>query len=408
MAKGEILAMVMAGGKGERLDPLTLERSKPSVPFGGKYRIADFVLSNFINSGIYSIYVLVQYKSQSLIEHIRTGWKRQGMLSKHFITVVPPQMRKDTLRDWYRGTADSIYQNINLIYDFSPSLVAVFGSDHIYRMNIKQMIDFHIRKKADVTVSCIPVPKEQSSSLGIIETDAASKVKGFEEKPRSPKTIPSNDSLAYASMGNYIFNPKVLVEALDNDAHSMTAHDFGKDIMPALFRKKNVYAYDLFSNTIPGIKRYEEKGYWRDVGTIDSFFEAHMDLLGKKPRLDLSNSQWPIYGSTLNCPPAKINQSQINNCLISEGCMIEKANIRNAVLGRQIIVEENVEISDAIIMDFAHIKKNSRIHKTIIDRFNTIEQGSCIGQDCAEDKKKYFLSKSGVVVVKRGPRQVFY
>jgi glucose-1-phosphate adenylyltransferase len=408
MAKGEILAMVMAGGKGERLDPLTLERSKPSVPFGGKYRIVDFVLSNLINSGIYSIYVMVQYKSQSLIEHIRTSWRRQGMLSKHFITVVPPQMRKDTLKEWYRGTADSIYQNINLIFDFSPSIVAVFGSDHIYRMNIKQMIDFHIKHKADLTISCSPVAKERASSFGIIEVDDSFKVKGFEEKPQEPRTIPANEHVAYASMGNYIFNPKVLIEALDQDAHSKTTHDFGNDIIPELIKSKNVYAYDFSHNNIPGVKRYEEKGYWRDVGTIDAFFEANMDLLGRKPRLDLSNAQWPIYGSTLHYPPAKVNDSLISNCLISEGCIVEKATIQNSVLGRQVIVEEGAEIKDSIIMDFAYIKKHSKIQKTIIDRFNNVEQGASLGHDLKKDGEKHFVSNSGIVVVKRGPRQVFY
>jgi glucose-1-phosphate adenylyltransferase len=275
-------------------------------------------------------------------------------------------------------------------------------------MNIKQMIDFHTRSKADVTISCVPQPKDRSSSFGVIEVDDSFRVKGFKEKPASPKAIPGKKDLIYASMGNYIFNPKILTEALEQDSHSDTSHDFGKDIIPSLIRSKNVYAYDFSHNNIPGVRRYEEKGYWRDVGTIDSFFEAHMDLLGPKPKLDLANGQWPIYGSTLHCPPAKVNDSTITNSLISEGCVIEKVKIENSVLGRQVVVDEGVEIKDCVIMDFAHIKKNSKIKKTVIDRFNTVEPNSSIGADSKKDKEKHFVSKRGVTVVKRGPRQVFY
>ncbi|MBN2120389.1 MAG: glucose-1-phosphate adenylyltransferase [Candidatus Omnitrophica bacterium] len=408
MLKGEVLAMIMAGGKGQRLDPLTLERSKPSVPFGGKYRIIDFVLSNFVNSGIYSIYVLVQYKSQSLIEHIRSGWKRQGMLSKHFITVVPPQMRKDSLKQWYRGTADSIYQNINLILDFSPSLVAVFGSDHVYRMNIRQIIDFHVKNKADVTISCMPKLRQEASSFGIVEVNPSCRVTGFKEKPSNPKAIPGNKDYSYVSMGNYIFNTKVLLEVLEKDTHSQTTHDFGRDVMPPLIKSKKVFAYNFSANNIPGIKKYEEQSYWRDVGTIDEFFEAHMDLLGQRPLLDLSNSSWPVYGSTVHCPPAKINECLISNSLISEGCIIQKAKIENSVLGRAVVIEEGAEIKDSIIMDFTHIRKKTKIRKAIIDRFNILEESSLVGYNADEDRKKYFVSKNGVTVLKRGPRQVFY
>lgn len=401
--------MVMAGGKGERLYPLTLDRSKPAVPFGAKYRIVDFVLSNFINSGIYSIYVLVQYKSQSLIEHIRTGWKRQGMLSKHFITVVPPQMRRDSVREWYRGTADSIYQNMNLIFDFSPSLVAVFGADHIYRMNIKDMISFHKRCKADVTVSCIRLPQTQACSFGVVETDKDLRIRGFLEKPEVAPSIPGNKDFSYISMGNYIFSPKVLVEALNEEALcSGSAHDFGKDVIPKLIKKRKVYAYDFTRNKLPGLKKYEEKGYWRDVGSIGSFFQAHKDLLGKKPAFDLSNRSWPIYASDFDYPASKIDNAQIVNSVISEGCHIDNARIVNSVIGRSVIVEDAVEIEDSVVMDFTTVRRGSKVKKAIIDRFNVIPAQQTIGYNLNSDKKRYSVDRSGIVVVKRGPRQVFY
>jgi glucose-1-phosphate adenylyltransferase len=409
MSQENILVMVMAGGKGERLYPLTLERSKPSVPFGGKYRIIDFVLSNFINSGIYSIYILVQYKSQSLIEHIRTGWKRQGMLSTHFITIVPPQMRREDIKDWYRGTADSIYQNLNLILDFSPKYVAVFGADHIYRMNLKDMLNFHKEKEADVTVASIPIEKEKAKSYGVLIINNEFQIKDFEEKPASPKTMPGKENSSLVSMGNYIFDTQVLIETLNEDAIMKNSmHDFGKDIIPNLIKSKEVYAYDFSKNNLPGLKEYEDKCYWRDVGTIESFYQAHFDLLGEKPALNLSNKEWPIYASNIPSPPAQINNSKIINSLISDGCKITNAIVKNSILGRAVILEKGVEVENSIIMDFTHIKKNTEIKKTIIDRFNTIEENQSIGYNLQEDKKKYLLSPKGIVVIKRGPRQIFY
>ena len=316
--KEEVLAMVMAGGRGERLYPLTLERTKPSVPFGGKYLIIDFALSNLVNSGIYSIYVLVQYKSQSLIEHIRTTWSKGGMLSKHFITVVPPQMRKK--QEWYRGTADSVYQNINLMYDFKPRLVAIFAGDHIYRMNIKEMIDYHLRKKSQLTVSVMPVEAKHSSQFGIADIDGQGRLKNFEEKPAvcSRKNI-------FASMGNYIFDTDFLIDVLEGDAKRETKHDFGKDIIPYLVKKKaKVYAYDFSKNKIPSRKSYEAKYYWRDVGNLSSYWQANMDILGSRPKLSLENPAWPIYASNLDCPPAYVRLTNRKFSAFRRSCNLRR------------------------------------------------------------------------------------
>jgi len=394
MNRRDILAMVMAGGKGERLYPLTLERTKPSVPFGGKYRIIDFSLSNLINSGIYSIYVLVQYKSQSLIEHIRTTWIREGLLKRHFITVVPPQMRQK--KEWYRGTADSVYQNINLIYDFSPKLIAIFSADHVYRMDIRDMIDFHIKKKAILTISVIPIKSKEIGNFGIVYFDKNKRVKRFVEKPKSSFKDP-----VYASMGNYIFNTDFLIEVLKEDAKKKTTHDFGRDIIPYLVSKKmDIYAYDFSLNRIPSLKKYEDKYYWKDVGTIFNFYQANMDLLGDRPKIDLNNYDWPIYSSNINSPPAYIVNSNLKNSLICEGSKIKKSMIINSILGRSVIVEEDCVIENSIIFDFCYIQKKSKIKNAIIDRFNVVEKDTLIGYG----KDKNYYIDSSIVVLKRGPR----
>jgi len=402
--KGNILAMVMAGGRGERLFPLTLERSKPSVPFGGKYRIVDFALSNLINSGIYSIYVLVQYKSQSLIEHIRTTWRKEGVLPQHFITVVPPQMRREDIQAWYRGTADSVYQNINLVYDFKPRMVAIFGSDHIYRMNIAEMIDFHLSKRAHVTISTIPVVAKEAHKFGVLNLDSQKRVKSFKEKPR----LTGNKAVC-ASMGNYIFDADILIQTLEEILEKKSAHDFGKDILPYLVAKKmRVYGYDFSDNRIPGLRDYEDQYYWRDVGNIESYWQANMDLLGRHPKLDLFNKSWPIYATDYNTPPGCIVGSQIDNALIADGAHVFESKIKNSLIGRGVKIEEGCEIEDSIIMDFSVIKRHSRIKRAIVDRFNTVEKNSFIGFNRASDSKKYYLDNSGIVVLKRGSRKELY
>jgi len=399
-SRSNILAFVLAGGKGERLFPLTSERTKPSVPFGGKYRIIDFALSNLVNSGIYSTYVLVQYKSQSLIEHIRTSWRKGGIFPRHFITVVPPQMRREEIKAWYRGTADSIYQNINLIYDFKPRFVAIFGGDHVYRMDIKGMIDFHIRKKSKLTIASMPIEGSQANQFGVAEIDGDSRIKKFQEKP-----ILSHNKDVLASMGNYIFDADFLVDILNQRVKKRRVNDFGKQIIPYLIQKKErVFAYNFSQNKIPYLKKSEAKYYWKDVGSISAYWQANMDLLGKKPLLDLDNLHWPIYASNFNCPGAYTTESKIENSIICEGSKIFSSSIKNSILGRSVIIEEGCEIEDSIIMDFTQIKKNCRIRKTIIDRFNTIPQNKIIGYNSIQDKKKYYFDSSGIVVIGRGLR----
>jgi len=401
--KKRILAMVMSGGKGERLFPLTGERSKPSVPFGGRYRLIDFPLSNLINSGIYSIYVLVQYKSQSLIEHVRTAWQKAGVLPEHFVTVVPPQMRLEAVRDFYRGTADAIYQNINLIYDFKPDMVMILSSDHIYRMDMTQMVDFHLRRGSDVTVSAIPVPSSDAFRFGIVDLGHDHRVRSFREKP----TLSGKGSV-YASMGNYIFSTDALIRAVEKVAASRgSSHDFGKDILPYMVKNKGrVIAYDFSSNRIPGLREYEEPCYWRDVGTIASYWSSNMDLLGRHPRLDLFNKSWPIYTSDLNIPPSCFVSARLDNVLTGEGTHVFSSSVKNSILGRGVKIEEGCSIEDSIIMDFTIVGKGSRIRKTIVDRFNLLEVGTTIGFDLAADAKKYHLDKTcGIVVVKRGSRK---
>ena len=297
------LALVMAGGQGTRLHPLTRDRAKPAVPFGGKYRIIDFVLSNLVNSGIYAIYVLVQWRSQSLIEHLKDGWQFGGMLPDHFIIPVPAQMRMGEI--WYQGTADAIFQNLNLIDDIKPDLVAVFGADHVYRMDIQQMIEFHVERKAAVTVATLPVAVDEANQFGVVQVDSGLRVSGFVEKPDNPPQMPGAPGRSLASMGNYLFSPEVLREALIEDASSDDSHhDFGRDLIPALIDRVPVYAYNFMTNRIRGDSE-DNLSYWRDVGTLDAYYEANMDLRDARPHLNLYNPYWPLRTAYYDQPPAK-------------------------------------------------------------------------------------------------------
>lgn len=397
----KVLGMIMAGGKGERLYPLTKERSKPSVPFGGKYRIVDFVLSNFVNSGIFSSYVLVQYLSQSLIEYLRTTWRSEGIMSDHFLTCVPPQMRLGEM--WYRGTADSVRQNINLVKDFGPDLVAIFGADHIYRMDVRQMIDFHLKNKADVTVAANTVPLEEASAFGVLGVDAQSRIIQFDEKPAHPKPIPGHPKSAYASMGNYIFNADVLLQVLQKRFCDVPALDFGKHILPKILKDHRTFAYNFQSQTLPGAKSYEEQGYWRDVGTIQSFWQTHMDLLGPKPKLDLNNPEWPISTTLHRFPPTKFLGGTVTNSMIGDGCIIHpKAKIKHSVISDGVFIGEGVEIEDCVIMDNCEIKAGAKLKKVIMDRFNHVAARQTIGHNLEADSQKYYIDPSGIVVLPRG------
>jgi glucose-1-phosphate adenylyltransferase len=399
MIRSKVLGIVMAGGKGERLMPLTNERGKPAVPFGGKYRIVDFVLSNFVNSGIFSVYVMVQYLSQSLIDYLRVSWSSRGIIPEHFITVVPPQMRMG--ENWYRGTADSVSQNLNLIQDFDPDYVAVFGADHIYRMDIGQMLAYHVERKADVTIAALPVPLEEARGFGIIEVSKSGRVVGFEEKPKNPKPMPDRKDHAYSSMGNYIFDRKLLTAALTEGSTRSVGHDFGKNILPLLHADHKVFAYNFQAQTLPGEKPYEEKGYWRDVGTLESYWAAHMDLLGDRPRLDLANDDWPINAGRYSGPPARVLGGEIHDSIISEGAVIAGAVIRRSVIGRGVVIHPGAVVEDSVLMDFCEVGPACRFKRVIADRFNTFAEGTVIGPD-APKSPEWTLDKSGLVAVPRG------
>ncbi len=403
--RARLLVMIMAGGKGERLHPLTRERSKPAVPFGGRHRIVDFVLSNFINSERAAIYVLVQYKSQSLIEHLRLAWRTSGILSDYFITVVPPQMRFGPA--WYRGTADAVLQNLHVVDDFGPDVVAIFGADHVYRMDVNQMLAFHQESGAAVTVAARPVPLHEASAFGILAVDRTGRVVGWDEKPKQPKPMPGDPRHALASMGNYLFDRQVLVDALLADARRSTDHDFGRSIIPELVAGGRVYAYDFQENEVPGVKPYEEQGYWRDVGTVAAYWEAHMDLLGESPRFDLDNRYWPIRGAQHYGPPARIIAGDIDNVHIAEGSLVKRATIRNSILGRAVWVNEGAVIEDSIVMDQTTVGKGVRLRRAIVDRFNIIPADTEIGFDPEADRRRHHVDPSGIVVVPRGGRREF-
>jgi glucose-1-phosphate adenylyltransferase len=389
----------MAGGEGSRLYPLTAERSKPSVPFGARYRIVDFVLSNLINSGIHAIYLLVQYKSQSLIEHIRQSWVLSPVLPQQFVTVVPPQMRWG--REWFQGTADAVRQNLNLIEEHNPKLVAVFGADHIYRMDVRQMVRFHSERNADATVAALPVPVEKAGGFGIIATDPDGRIREFQEKPAQPAPMPGDPSRAFASMGNYLFGAEVLYAALE-EAAKRGENDFGRHVLPRLMSTHSMFAYDFSTNQVPGTKDYEEPAYWRDVGTLESYFEATQDVLGLQPRFDVFNPRWPIYSKTYQGPVAKIVSGQIDDSILAGGTLVNNARVRNCILRHEVILDDDVELEDCIIMDYTRIGRGARLRRTVVDRFNVIKPGTRIGFDPEADKDRYHVSPGGIVVVSRG------
>ena len=403
----KILGMIMAGGEGSRLFPLTKDRAKPAVPFGGKYRLVDFVLSNFINSRIFSLYVLTQFKSQSLTEHLQEGWRFSSILPDHFILPVPAQKR--TGESWYQGTADAIYQNANLFQGRGYDLIAIFGADHIYRMDIQQMVDFHMENMADVTISAIPVPLVEARSFGVIQVDPSDRVVGFQEKPENPQSIPGRPDRAYSSMGNYLFNADFLSQVLEADATNPdSSHDFGKDILPTIYKDHAIYAYDFASNKVPGITE-EEIGYWRDVGTIESYWEANMDLRNVKPVCNLYNRDWPIKTVNLGMPPAKFvfnqdgRRGQAVNSLVSEGSIISGGIVQDSVVGSGVTVESGAAIINSILMDRVQVGKDCKINMAIIDKDVVIPPGTEIGYDPAADKKRFHVDpESNIIVIRKG------
>jgi glucose-1-phosphate adenylyltransferase len=403
----KVLGMILAGGEGSRLYPLTQQRAKPAVPFGGKYRLIDFALSNFINSRIFSIYVLTQFKSQSLTEHLQESWRFSSILRDHFILPFPAQQR--TGNSWYRGTADAIYQNINLIEDSDFDIIAIFGADHIYRMDLQQMIDFHVRKRADVTISALPVPLKNASSLGVIQVQEKQRVTGFKEKPKRPKPIPGRPNEAFASMGNYLFNKAVLIELLYEDAADVeSSHDFGKDILPRIFNKSRVFAYDFRRNHISGLTK-KEIGYWRDVGTIKAFWEANMDLRNVKPEFNLYNKKWPIKTANYGTPPAKFvfnedgRRGQAIDSIVAEGSIISGGIVQKSVIGRDVSIDSGAVVINSLLMDRVKIGKNCKINMAIIDKDVEVPPCTTLGYNLEQDRNRFFVDdESNIIIIPKG------
>jgi glucose-1-phosphate adenylyltransferase len=399
-----VLAFVLAGGKGTRLYPLTKERAKPAVPFGGRYRIVDFVLSNLVNSGIYSIYVLIQFKSQSLLQHLREGWEVSGLLKNNFIIPVPAQMRS-AQEDWYLGTADAIHQNINLIEQADPHVVIIFGADHIYRMNIRQMIEFHVEKRASVTVAAIPVKKQYATDFGVIETTPEGNIIDFHEKKANAPTMPDDPERVYASMGNYAFSTDVLLRELYADSkNENSSHDFGKDILPSLIGRSDMYAYDFNTNIIPG-DPIGSPQYWRDVGTLDAYYEASMDLRRVSPELNLYNRQWPLRTASYYDAPAKFvfdeagRRGMAVDSIVAGSSIVSGGFVKCSVLGRGVRVHTGANIDESVIFDNCDIGRHAKVRRAILDKNVKVPEGVEIGYNLDDDRKKYYVSDSGIVVI---------
>jgi glucose-1-phosphate adenylyltransferase len=399
-----VLGIVLAGGKGTRLYPLTKERAKPAVPFGGKYRIIDFVLSNFINSGIYSVYVLTQFRSQSLLQHLSEGWQFGGLLKTQFVIPVPAQMRSPG-ETWYQGTADAIYQNINLVEQSDPHVVAIFGGDHIYRMNVMSMIDYHVQKSAEVTVAAIPTHKRHAAEFGVIETAPDGHILAFHEKNPDAPRMPGDPERVFASMGNYVFSTRTLLRLLHDDAaEAESSHDFGRDILPKLAGKAEMYAYDFQSNRIPG-EAADGVPYWRDVGTIEAYYEANMDLRSVSPALNLYNREWPVRTTSYPDPPAKFTFDEANrrgqaiDSIVSGGCLLSGGMVRNSVLGRGVRVHSGALVEDSVILDNCDIGRRAKVRRAVLDKNVRVPEGSTIGCDPERDRVNHYVTESGIVVV---------
>jgi len=398
-----ILAMILAGGKGERLHPLTIHRAKPAVPFGGIYRIIDFTLSNCINSDIRKIAVLPQYKSLSLDKHLRLAWNIFSGELNEFIISVPPQQRVG--EKWYQGTADAIYQNIYMIEKDAPDHVLVLAGDHIYKMDYAEMFSFHKEHHADATVAAIEIPKKSAAAFGVIEVDDHGRIIGFEEKPRHPKCIPGRPDLAFASMGIYLFNTKTLLEYLKSDALQDTSHDFGKNIIPQMMKTSRVCAYNFKD------ENKKEAKYWRDVGTIDAYWEANMDLVSVDPLLNLYDKAWPIRTYQSQSPPAKFVFAQETkggrlgialDSIVAHGCIVSGGRVQNSVLSPNVRINSYSDVHDSILMENVDIGRHCRIRKAIIDKDVVIPPETEIGYDLEKDKKRYYVTPSGIVVIAKG------
>jgi len=403
MSMKNVLAMILAGGKGERLYPLTKDRTKPAVPFGGIYRIIDFPLSNCVNSNIRKIYVLTQYKSISLNRHIQLGWNLFSSQLGEFISLIPAQQRLD--ESWYKGTADAIFQNFYTLQQERPDLVLILAGDHIYKMDYSEMIQYHLEKECELTVGTMQMPSSTSREFGVIEVDRDYRIVGFQEKPEHPRTLPENPEAILASMGIYVFNTEILVRRLIEDARRKgSSHDFGRDIIPSMVSRDKVYAFNFWDE-----ERMEPK-YWRDVGTVDAYWEANMDLVSVIPQLNLYDVQWPIHTYYVPFPPAKTLHSDPErtgvaiNSILSGGCIVSGSRIENSILSPNVQIHSYAEVMDSIILEGVSIRRHARIRRTIIDKGVTVPERMEIGFNLNEDRKRFTVTDTDIVVIPKGMR----
>jgi len=400
-SKPRVLALVLAGGEGKRLMPLTTDRAKPAVPFGGTFRLIDFVLSNLTNAGLHHICVLTQYKSHSLDRHISLTWRMSTLLG-NYVTPVPAQQRLGPR--WFQGSADAIYQSMNLIMDEDPDYVVVFGADNIYRMDVDQMIDAHIDSGRGCSVAGIRVPRKEASAFGIIDADEDGKIKSFLEKPADPPGLPDDPSSSFASMGNYVFTTASLVEALNADAaDAASRHDMGGNIVPSFVAAGDAQVYDFTANTVPGATE-KDKNYWRDVGTIDAYHEAHMDLVSVDPVFNLYNDDWPIWTYPEQKPGAKfVLAGRARDSIVSAGCIISGGYVEDSVLSPSVRIEQGADVDASVLLNGVHIGAGAVVKRAILDKNVVIEPGVKLGVDRAADLARgCTVSEGGITVVPKG------
>lgn len=397
-----VLGIVLAGGEGKRLWPLTADRAKPAVPFGGNYRLIDFVLSNLVNAGYLRLCVLTQYKSHSLDRHISTTWRLSSVLGQ-YITPVPAQQRLGPR--WYTGSADAIYQSLNLVHDERPDYIVVFGADHVYRMDPSQMVEQHVATGAGVTVAGIRVPRATASAFGCIEADHTGRITAFLEKPDDPPAVPDDPGVTFASMGNYVFSADVLLEALNADAvNANSDHDMGGDIIPMLVERGEAAVYDFADNIVPGATD-RDRGYWRDVGTIDAYYDAHLDLVSVHPVFNLYNRRWPIRTETPPLPPAKFVQGgTAQDSIVGLGSIVSGALVSNSVVSSDVHLEAGAEVHGSVLMPGVRIGKGAVVRRAILDKNVVVADGAQLGIDLREDRRRHTVSAEGVVVLGKGAR----